>query len=160
MSQPHLLKAVYVADEQPATNNAAGFEALTWTRVAHPVTGPAFGISHANIDVPNLETGFTLGAKGAGTGSDSEMSFANVASDAGQALLKTMAETGGIGGYGSIKIARILTPGAEPATGAAVQYATGYFHSFTENAADTTSYEGFSCNFKQNAPAVNATEPA
>lgn len=159
MSQPHLLKAIYVSDEAPATNNAAGFAALTWVRVAHPVTGPAFGITHANIDIPNLETGFTLGAKGAGTGSDSSMSFANVDADAGQALLKTLAETGGVGGYGSVKLARILTAAGDPAPGAEVQYATGYFHSYTENAADTTTYEGFTCNFKQNAPAVNATEP-
>lgn len=157
MSQPHLLKAIYVTAGIPATNTEAGFEALTWTRVAHPVTGPAFGITHANIDVPNLETGFTLGAKGAGTGSDSEMAFASVAADAGQVLLKSLAEAGGSSGYGSIRIARIATPGAEPVTGAALQFATGYFHSYTENAADTTSYEGFTVNFKQNAVAVSGT---
>lgn len=160
MSQPHLLKAIYVTAGVPATNDAAGFAALTWTRVAHPVTGPSFGISHANIDVPNLETGFTLGAKGAGSGVDSSMAFASVASDTGQALLKTLGEAGGAEGYGSIKLARIETPAGEPATGAAVEYATGYFHSYTENAADTTSYEGFSVNFKQNNTAVKATEPA
>lgn len=160
MSQPHLLKAIYVTAGVPATNDAAGFEALTWTRVAHPVTGPSFGITHANIDVPNLETGFTQGAKGAGSGQDSAMSFAIVASDTGQALLKTLAEAGGAEGYGSIKLARIETPGGNPATGAAVQYATGYFHSYTENPADTTSYEGFSVNFKQNDTAVNDTQPA
>lgn len=159
MSQPHLLKAIYVTDEQPATNDAAGFEALTWVRVAHPVTGPSFGLTHANIDVPNLETGFTLGAKGAGSGTDSTMSFATVADDQGQADLKTLGEAGGASGYGSVKIARIATANAEPASGAAVQYATGYFHSYTENAADTTSYEGFSVNFKQNAPAILDTEP-
>ena len=159
MSQPHLLKAIFVTAGVPTTNDAAGFEALTWTRVAHPVTGPSFGLTHANIDVPNLETGFTLGAKGAGSGIDSTMSFANVASDTGQALLKTLGEAGGAEGYGSIKLARIETPGGAVLPGAAVEYATGYFHSFTENAADTTSYEGFSVNFKQNAPAVKDTEP-
>lgn len=157
MSQPHLLKAIYVTAGVPATNNEAGFEALTWTRVAHPVTGPSFGITHANIDVPNLETGFTLGAKGAGSGIDSQMSFADKAADAGQALLKQLAEAGGANGYGSIRLARIATPGGDPITGAEVQFATGYFHSYTENAADTTSYEGFSVNFKQNAPAVTGT---
>lgn len=160
MAQPHLLKAIFVTAGVPATNDAAGFEALSWTRVEHPVTGPSFGLTHANIDIPNLETGFTEGAKGAGSGQDSTMSFANVTGDAGQALLKTLAEAGGASGYGSIKIARILVAEGDPATGAAVQYATGYFHSYTENAADTTSYEGFSANFKQNAPAINATEPA
>ena len=157
MSQPHLLKAIYVTAGVPATNNEAGFEALTWTRVAHPVTGPSFGITHANIDVPNLETGFTLGAKGAGSGIDSQMAFAKRAGDTGQALLKTLGEAGGAEGYGSIRVVRIETPGGDPATGAEVQFATGYFHSYTENAADTTTYEGFSVNFKQNAPAVNGT---
>lgn len=159
MSQPHLLKAIFVTAGVPATNDAAGFEALTWTRVAHPVTGPSFGLTHANIDVPNLETGFTLGAKGAGSGIDSTMSFADVATDTGQALIKTLADGGGASGYGSIKIARIATPGAAVATGAAVDYATGYFHSYTENPADTTSYEGFSVNFKQNAAKIADTEP-
>jgi hypothetical protein len=157
MSQPHLLKAVYVSNSLPATNTEAGFEALTWTRVAHPVVGPQFGITHANIDVPNLETGFTLGAKGAGSGIDSAMTFAKVAADTGQALCKTMGEAGGPGGNGSIKIARIATPGAEPTTGAVVQFAQGYFHSYTETAADTTSYEGFTVNFKQNAAFISGT---
>jgi hypothetical protein len=40
MSQPHLLKAIYVASALPATNTEAGFEALTWVRIAHPVVGP------------------------------------------------------------------------------------------------------------------------
>ncbi len=160
MSQPHLLKAVYVSAGAPTTNTAAAFAALTWVRVAHPVTGPSFGLTHANIDVPNLETGFTQGAKGAGSGIDSQMSFASVTGDAGQALLKQLGEAGGAEGYGSIKIVRIDTPAGEPDTGSPLQYATGYFHSFTENAADTTTYEGFSVNFKQNAAAVNGTEPA
>ena len=160
MSQPHLLKAIFVTAGRPATNDAAGFAALTWTRVAHPVTGPSFGLTHANIDIPNLETGFTLGAKGAGSGIDSHMSFANVANDAGQALLKTLGEAGGAEGYGSIKVVRIDAPGGDPDAGEPLEYATGYFHSYTTNAADTTSYEGFSVNFKQNAPAVTGTEPA
>ena len=84
MSQPHLLKAIYVTAGVPTANTAAAFAALTWTRVAHPVTGPSFGLTHANIDVPNLETGFTLGAKGAGSGIDRQMSSATVAADAGR----------------------------------------------------------------------------
>jgi len=157
MSQPHLLKAIYVTAGIPATNGEAGFEALTWTRVAHPVTGPSFGITHANIDVPNLETGFTLGAKGAGSGVDSQMAFASKSGDAGQALLKQLGEAGGAEGYGSIRVVRIEAPGGEPTIGAAAEFATGYFHSYTQNAADTTTYEGFSVNFKQNAPAVSGT---
>jgi hypothetical protein len=157
MSQPHLLKAIYVASALPATNNEAGFEALTWVRVAHPVVGPQFGITNANIDVPNLETGFTLGAKGAGSGQDSAMTFATVAADAGQVALKGLANAGGPGGNCSIKVVRIATPGAEPTTGAAVTFAQGYVHSYMENPADTTSYEGFTVNFKQNALAVTGT---
>ena len=157
MSQPHLLKAIYVASALPATNTEAGFEALTWVRIAHPVVGPQFGVSHATIDVPNLETGVTLGAKGAGSGQDSSMTFATVAADAGQVALKGLANAGGPGGNCSIKIARIATPGAEPTTGAAVTFAQGYAHSYMENPADTTSYEGFTVNFKQNALAVTGT---
>jgi len=159
MSQPHLLKAIYVSTSLPATNTEAGFEALTWVRVAHPVVGPQFGVSNANIDVPNLETGFTLGAKGAGSGQDSTMTFATVAADAGQVALKGLAAAGGPGGNCSIKVARISAPGGDPATGAALTFAQGYAHSYIENPADTTSYEGFTVNFKQNAAAVSGTAP-
>jgi hypothetical protein len=38
-----------------------------------------------------------------------------------------------------------------------VQFAQGYFHSYTETAADTTSYEGFTVNFKQNAAFISGT---
>lgn len=160
MAQPHLLKAIFVSDAAPATNDAAGFEALTWTRVAHPVTGPSFGFTHANIDIPNLETGLTEGAKGAGSGQDSTMSFATVAADTGQLLIKQLADTGGPGGYGSIKVSRIDAPNGDIVAGNAVQYSTGYFGTYNENTMDTTSYEGFSVNFKQNTPHIITTEPA
>jgi hypothetical protein len=157
MSQPHLLKAIFVSTGLPATNNEAGFEALTWVRVAHPVVGPQFGITHANIDIPNLETGWTKGAKGAGSGQDSSMTFATVVGDAGQTAIKGLSQAGGPGGNGSIKVVRIASAGADPATGAPVVFAQGYFHSYIETAADTTSYEGFTINFKQNDATIEGT---
>jgi hypothetical protein len=159
MSQPHLLKAIFITAGVPATNDASGFEALVWTRVAHPIVGPSFGTTNNNIDIPNLETGFTQGGKGAQTGNESAMEFGKVASDAGQTLLKQLAEAGGVNGNGSIKLARITTAGGTPAPGAAVEYATGYFGGYSEGAADTASYESVNVTFKQNAPAVNAVEP-
>lgn len=160
MSAPHLLKAIFIAEGHPATNDAAGFEALDWERVAHPIVGPSFGTTNNNIDIPNLETGFTAGGKGAQSGNESAMEFGKVAGDEGQELLKELAEAGGVNGNASIKVARITTAGGDPEEGASVEYALGYLGGYSEGAADTASYENINVTFKQNAPAVNAAEPA
>jgi hypothetical protein len=153
-------KSVYFSPALPATNDAAGFEALTWTEVDHPIQAPQFGLSHGNTDVPNLKSGFTTGAKGAASGKDSQSSYAidNGARTAGQTALKENAET--LGTVGSFKVGRGSGTDGALVTGDPVVYAQGYTHSYEENQATDNSYEGFSVNFKQNAVAVEATEPA
>lgn len=160
MTGSHIGKTIYFAASLPATNNAAGFEALTWVKVSGVQVLPQLGVSHANIDVPDVETGFTTGLKGAATGNDSTMSFRDVPSDTGQANIRTAADAGGDGGAGSIKIVDGSGTDNAPATGDPVQYAQGYVHSYVEIQGDTTTHEGFSVNFKQNAVTIDATEPA
>ena len=156
----HIGKTIYIADALPATNNAAGFEALTWVKVSGVQTLPQLGVSHADIPVPDLQTGFTAGIKGAGTGNDSTMTFRMVASDAGQTDIRDLANAGGTGGNCAIKIVKGSGTAQAPATGDPVQYAQGYVHSYVEIQGDDTSYEGFSVNFRQNDLTVDATEPA
>jgi hypothetical protein len=117
-------------------------------------------VSHADIPVPDLQTGFTAGIKGAGTGNDSTMTFRMVASDAGQTDIRDLANAGGTGGNCAIKIVKGSGTAQAPATGDPVQYAQGYVHSYVEIQGDDTSYEGFSVNFRQNDLTVDATEPA
>jgi hypothetical protein len=160
MTGSHIGKTIYVAEAVPATNNAAGFAALTWVKVNGVQTLPQLGVSHSNIDVPDLQTGFTTGLKGAGAGNDSTATFRLVASDAGQADVRGLANAGGAGGAGSIKIVKGTGVDQAPETGDLVQYAQGYFHSYMEVQGDDSSHEGFSVNFKQNGLTVDATEPA
>lgn len=155
----HIGKTLYVAEALPATNDAAGFEALTWVKAEGVQVLPQLGVSHANIDVPDLQTGFTAGVKGAGTGNDSTCSFRDVAADAGQEDIRGLADAGGTAGAGSIKIVKGSGASQAPVAGDPVQYAQGYFHSFVEIQGDTTTHEGFQVNFKQNDLTVNATEP-
>lgn len=156
----HIGKTIYISDAVPATNTAAGFEALTWTKVNGVQTLPQLGVSHNDIEVPDLQTGFTAGIKGAGTGNNSTMTFRDVPGDAGQAELRSLADAGGTGGNGSIKIVKGSGVAQAPVAGDPVQYAHGYFHSFSEVQGDDSSHEGFSVNFRQNALTVVGAEPA
>ena len=164
MSRSHIGKRFFVAAELPDTNDAAGFEALDWIEAKGIQVLPQLGVTHAAIDVPDLSSGFTQGLKGAGTGVDSTMTFRLILNDAGQEDLKELADVGGTQGSGSIKIVTAggtLDSDSVPAieAGDPVQYAQGFFHSYLELQGDTTSYEGFTVNFRQNAVTINDDEP-
>lgn len=158
MTGSHIGKTIYIAAALPATNNAAGFAALTWTKVNGVQTLPQLGISHNNIDVSDLETGISKGLKGAGAGNDSTATFRQIDDDAGQELVRTLADAGGDAGSASIKIVKGSGTDHAPTTGDPVQYAQGYVHSFVEVQGDDSSHEGFSVNFKQNDVTVKGTE--
>lgn len=160
MTGSHIGKTIYVAEALPATNDAAGFAALTWVKVNGVQTLPQLGISHSMIEVPDLQTGFTTGLKGAAAGNDTTATFRNVASDAGQEDVRNLANASGTGGAGSIKIVKGSGAAQAPVTGDPVQYAQGVFHTYLEIQGDDTSHEGFSVNFRQNGLTVDATEPA
>jgi len=150
-------KTLYISAALPATNDAAGFEALTWTKVNGVQSLPQLGVSGANIDVPDLQTGFTAGVKGAMSGNESTAAFRKVASDTGQALALTTANSPE--GLCSIKIGRGSDTDEALQTGDPVQYAQGYLNGYLEIQGDTTTHEGFTVSFKQNDFTVDATEP-
>jgi len=155
----HIGKSVFFSTALPATNDAAGFEALTWVKVEGFQGGAQFGFDHADIDVPDLQSGLTPRLKGMGTGAASTLSFRKVATDTnGQGGLKTLAD--GNGTVGSIKIGRGSGAGGALETGDPVEYAAGYFKSFTSMEASGTTHEGFTVVFQQNAPSVEDDEPA
>lgn len=149
---------LFVADELPATNNAAGFEALTWLKVNGLVTGPAFGVTHAAVEIPDLQTGFGRAVKGMGQGMESSLSCRYISGDAGQEKLKELAELGG--GVASIKIGWGTGANQALVQDDEVKYAQGFLHSYQENAATGDSFEGFTVTFRQNAPHVVDEEPA
>ena len=158
MTANHIGKTLYQASAAPATNNTAGFEALTWVLVAGSISLPQLGVSHSMIDVPDLQTGFTSAVKGAAQGVDTTATFRDVASDTGQANLETLGVSQG--GVGSIKIVTGTGTNNAPVTGDVVEYAQGIIHSFQPNQADNSTFEGFTVGFRQNDFTVAGTQPA
>ncbi len=158
--QSYIGMTIYVADETPATNDAAGFAALDWTEVGGMVGGPQLGFTHNMIEIPDLKTGRGTAVKGMATGQDSSMSFRidDGALEAGQSILKAIADSPQ--GHASVKLGRGTGPGLTLIEGDPVQYAQGLLHSFSRNPADDSSYEGFSVSFRLNAEPVDALEPA
>ena len=157
MTANHIGKTIYHSTAAPATNNKAGFEALTWVLVSGGQTLPQLGVSHSMIDVPDLQTGFTSAVKGAAQGVDTTATFRNVAADAGQIAIKTAANSQA--GVGAIKIVTGTGTNNAPVTGDVVQYAQGILHSFQPNMPDNSSFEGFTVGFRQNAATVDDVEP-
>jgi len=154
----HIGKTFYVSAALPATNDAAGFEALSWTEVKGLQQLPQLGVSHANIDVPDLKSGFTSGIKGAATGVDASAAFRFLdSSDPGQVILKDQANHA----QGNISVKIGTGSGTDNAltSGDTVQYAQGYAHSYQEMQGDSTTHEGFTVSFHQNDFTVDGTEP-
>ncbi|MEX0301952.1 MAG: hypothetical protein AB3N24_05965 [Leisingera sp.] len=162
MTQNHIGKTIYVSKALPATNDAAGFEALTWVQVKGLITLPQLGTTHSMNDIPDLSTGFTTATKGAGQGVDTNMTFREVDGDTGQADLIGQADDND--GLLSVKIVNGTGAdsghGPAPVAGDKVEYAQGIAHSHQPNQGDNSSHEGFQVGFRQNAKTVKATQPA
>lgn len=157
MTKNHIGKTVYIATSQPATNDAAGFEALTYVQVAGVQQAPQFGTTHAMIAVDDLQKGRVENIKGSGSGVSTQMTCRKVDGDTGQGNVETTAVDAD--GVCAIKIG--YGTGADEAlvSGDPVEYAQGVLHSYADMQATTTNYEGFTVTFQQNADTVKATEP-
>lgn len=150
--------SLFASAAHPATNNAAGFEALTWTEVLGHQQLPQLGFTHNMIDVPDLKDGIVIGEKGAGQGVDTSVMCREITTDSGQILIRAAAEDDQ--GVISYKIARGTGTANAVETGDTVWYAYGIAHSLRDNQGTTSSYEGFEASFRQNAKTVTDTEPA
>lgn len=150
--------SVYVDLALPATNNAAGFEALTWVKVNGLVQLPRYGVEHDTIEIPDLTTGFGTAVKGMGRGVSSTLMFRDVPSDSGQTDLKSAAQDED--GLCSLKIVRGTGADNAPASGDLVIYLQGFAHSLLPNEGSGTAYEGFQVGYRQTHVEVIATEPA
>lgn len=158
----HIGKTLWVAQAHPATNDTAGFEALTWVQVNGLQVLPTLGGSHNLIDVEDLAVGEVTAEKGAHSGNDSTMSFYTVAADAGQIDIKEQADDDA----GALSV-RIVTgsgtdsgSGPAPVTGDPVVYAQGIAHSYVDNEGNVSNHDGFQVGFRQNLKKVTGTVPA
>jgi hypothetical protein len=155
-----LRKVLYIAVGLPDTNDAAGFEEMTWLKVPGFTGGLQFGYTNADVTIPDIETGQNTVIKGAGTGASSTLNFRKVGTDAGVTALRGLAATASQG-FASVKVVeRPSGSGGEPDEGDLVQYAQGVFKDLTENPIEDSGYEGFSVVFQQNAEHVEDEEPA
>ncbi|MEN9060003.1 hypothetical protein [Ponticoccus litoralis] len=168
MTDSNIGWTLFFSPSLPATNDAAGFEALNdWEQVTGLQTAPQFGVSHSNVDVDDLATGFAGGVKGAGAGNDSTFTFhgAHFGASASAGVLAAVASAEGSDTTCSLK--KVKGSGADggrgvgkaPAPGDPVQYAQGYLHTFAGNQEGVDTHEGGSINFKQNDFTVKGTEP-
>lgn len=156
----NLGKSIFFSATLPATHTAAGFVALTWLELENPQTLPQFGISHGNIDVPALKTGFTSGVKGAASGVDTQgsCSISSSTLTTNQLAFKAICESNS--GLIALKIGTGTGAGGALVSANVVEYAQGYVHSYQENQPTETTFEGFTYSFKQNVgPSIKATQP-
>jgi hypothetical protein len=146
----------------PSANTSTAFEALTMLQLKGTQMLPSFGVTHNNIPVTDLGTGFISGVKGPATGNDSTFTYHGDGTDTG--IATALVAAGADDGLYSLKIVRGTGTdsgdGPAPVTGDVVEYAQGYLHTFVPNPKDDSSFEGGSISFFQNAKTITATEPA
>lgn len=149
MSTSDITTKVYIATGIPATFDKAGYEAMTWTQIKGIVSVGAIGVTDSIIDVPDLETGFTKGVKGARVGTVIPLAMREIKNDTGQQALE--AACNAFVEY-SFKI-------LEPTASGEVEYISGLPHDWQRNERSTTAYAGFTANLRSNYPSVVTTAP-
>ena len=146
MSTSDITTTVAIATGIPATFDKAGYEALTWVQIKGIVSVGAIGVTDAITDVPNLETGFTKGVKGARVGDVISMPIAQVTGDPGQVAAEAAAA-----GFTEYSF-RINEPG--PLT----QYFSGLPMNWKRNERSTSSYAGYNLDVRLNYVPVTAAD--
>ena len=153
----HKGKQVWLASARPATNDAGGFEALSWVRLTGYVGGLALGMEGSSVEAEDVAMGLNLSGRGLDAGKESEISYRRVDSDAGQALVDTITAT--CDGAASIKVIAAACNSAAQA-GDPVSYAQGYLMGSGDNEITGGDPDQGMVTFKQELQPVKATEPA
>ena len=78
---------VHISAGLPATNDAAGYTALTFTAIGELESVGNTGVTNAAVSFTNMTTGKTSTAKGSEEAVTIDMMFGSDRSDAGQTLL-------------------------------------------------------------------------
>lgn len=152
MSVNHIGTTLAIATGRPATNDAAGFAALTWVQAAEGIVSiGAIGDTNETITVPDITTGRNMTLKGAVTGDTVSVAMsrkrqASGALQAAQAAFKAAATS--MGGEYSLRI-------VEPGAGGVTQYIAGVPMNWKETERSTSSYAGFTFDFAINYAPVD-----
>ena len=133
-----------IATGRPATNDVAGFEAMTWVEAAvGTVSIGAIGDTNETITVPDLTTGRNTTIKGAVTGDTVNIALSRQRAAGGVSGALTTAQTAfqaaaqAMGGEYSIRVTEAGATGP-------VHYFTGAVMNWKQTEMTTTSYAGFS----------------
>lgn len=134
---------LYVSAALPATYDAAGYGALTWTEVTNVTTIPAYGPTAAVVTHQPLSTGVDEKYGGFINYGSVAVEAAFVADDAGQGILRTNAL------QPNTQIAvRVEYPGNQD------DYTVGKCFSGTKNPGSANSMVGSSMTIEFNKPIV------
>lgn len=140
MSTSLVTSTFWISNSLPATENEAGYEALTWTQVKGIGMAGAPKFAHSLIDVPDLESGITRAVKGMKAGEDTDLNFRFIASDAGQALVDTCDQS----------TTDCSVKWVHPTAANKTTYAQGVIHSLSMNEFDGENYAGSVFKFRPN----------
>lgn len=135
---------------EPATQDQAGYDALTYTEVGELTNVPAFGASVAVIESNPLKTGVTEKYKGFKNYGSVSFDMDLDDADAGQQLLIEGAD----GANDAVRYShKLLYPNGE------VRYFQGQIFSFTENPGGTNSMITANSNVEISTPIIRIAAP-
>jgi len=154
MSTSDIGHKIYMKAGAPTAFTKAAYETLfttSPTKIGGVVSIGPVGGTNAIIDVPDLESGWVMAAKGAKTGSVTAIALREIKGDTGQAAIKSAAQEGEHKLY-SFKI-------VEPTASGSVEYITGIAYDWQRNERSTTSYAGFTFSIRANYDSVVVDAP-
>lgn len=130
---------------EPATENAAGYEALTWVEVGEVVSIGEYGDTSEDVAVTKLKDGRTEHFNGAKDGGEMPVTCVREAADAGQVLVEANANTN------QTVSTRITDPNGD------IEYSYGRLANFRRPERTASSYDGVTYAVRRNSGTVTVT---
>jgi hypothetical protein len=137
---------IFIATGAPATNNKAGFDALTWVEIEDVTSLGSFNVEQNTAENTPVKTGFTQSVKTSTKGVAAPLAFIGDGTATGQAAVKAACAAST---QFSIKVIE--------ATGTNYKAASGIFYSYTDNEISADMELGATCTFLANALPIDAS---
>ena len=142
MSYTNIGTTISVSASQPATENSTGYAALTYTEVTGVASIPEIGPASSIVSQADLKDGIVRKAHGEIDNGGGTLQMREVASDAGQGMLKT-AQSGQT--TISCKVAR---------AGGTIEYFQAIVASYRKSEAGTGNFAGISVDLQITSPII------
>lgn len=148
----HIGYTLEIAVGRPATEDKAGYEALTFTEVFGFGSVPKDRFSTSDIETPDLHTGVNIANKGMATGQDQTISFHKSLSIVGQSNVIDAA---------AVTQADEITWRVGRQTGIdEVEYLCGILRNYLPKEGNGDNDDGFEVSFRQNSAGLVTTRPS